>query len=142
MNRVFADTSYWFSLAVRADINHDRTLALTRRLQTDGVLLYLSVLIAAETHRLILHKLGIEAGRRFIDQLSLQVGRGFVIVLPVTWETTIEARQTMEKYDDQDITLTDATSAVLMRRNRIETVAGYDRHFEMMGFARMPLETM
>lgn len=138
MNRVFADTSYWFSLAVRADANHDRTLALTRRLQTEGVLLYLSVLIAAETHRLILHKLGIEAGRRFIDQLFLQVGRGFVIVLSATWETTIEARQILVKYGDQDITLTDATSAILMRKNRIETAVGHDRHFEMMGFVRMP----
>lgn len=138
MNRVFADTSYWFSLSVRTDINHDRTLALTRRLQTDGVLLYLSVLIAAETHRLILHKLGIEAGRRFIDQLFLQVGRGFVIVLSATWETTIEARQILVKYGDQDITLTDATSAILMRKNRIETAVGHDRHFEMMGFVRMP----
>lgn len=138
MNRIFADTSYWFSLAVRADANHDRTLALTRRLQADGALLHLSTLVAAETHRLILQRLGIEAGRRFLDQLFLQVDKGFIRVLPVTWETMSEARQIIEKYGDHDITLTDATSAVLMRRNRIETVAGYDRHFEVMGFVRMP----
>lgn len=138
MSRVFADTSYWFSLAVRVDANHERTLALTRGLQTDGSILLLSTLVAAETHRLILHKLGIKAGQRFLDQLSIQVDRGFVRVLTVTWETTTEARQIIEKYGDQGITLTDATNAVLMRKNRIETVAGYDRHFQMMGFVRMP----
>ena len=64
----------------------------TRRLQKDGVL-HLSTLIAAEAQRLILHKLGIESGRRFLDQLFIQVERRFVYLLPVTWETTVQARR-------------------------------------------------
>lgn len=47
-------------------------------------------------------------------------------------------RQVLTRYGDQDLTLTDAASAVLMRMNRIDTAASYDRHFEVMGFARLP----
>ena len=44
----------------------------------------ISTLIAAEAQRLILHKLEIESGRRFLDQLFIQVERRFVYLLPVT----------------------------------------------------------
>lgn len=138
MTRIFTDTSYWFSLAVRADGNHARTLALTLELQANGALLYLSELIVAETHRLILHKLGIQAGRKFLERLILQVEKGFVHVLPVTWEIVVQAEDILTKYADQDLTLADATSGVLIRRHGLDAIASYDRHFEMMGLKRVP----
>jgi predicted nucleic acid-binding protein len=138
MKRVFTDTSYWFSLAVRADGNHQRTLAFTAQLQEQGVLLCLSPLIISETHRLILYKLGIEAGQRFLAQLFKEIETKFVEVIPVGWSDLTQARVLINRYHDQDLSLTDTCSAVLMRRNNISQIASYDRHFTVLQFEMLP----
>lgn len=138
MRRVFTDTSYWFSLAVRADGNHQRTLALTAQLQEQGVLLCLSPLVISETHRLILHKLGIIAGQKFLAQLFKEIEAKFVEVVPVDWPDLAQARVLINQYHDQDLSLTATCSAVLMHRNNISQIASYDRHFTVLQFEILP----
>jgi len=45
-----------------------------------------------------------------------------------------EARTYLDKFSDQRISFTDATSFSLMRRHNIRKVFGFDRHFAMAGF--------
>jgi len=49
-----------------------------------------------------------------------------------------EAMADMERFSDQRISFTDATSFALMRRHKIDRVFGFDRKFAAAGFALWP----
>ncbi|MCL6589642.1 MAG: ribbon-helix-helix domain-containing protein [Firmicutes bacterium] len=71
-----------------------------RRSATKGqnpVLRMIGMFEGAETQLLLLHKLGIDAGQRFSNQLIMQVDYGFVKVLPVTWDQIVPARKIIMK---------------------------------------------
>jgi len=138
MKKIFGDTSFWFSLVVRADRNHHHTVGLVCKLQEEGALIVLSTQVLAETQRLILHKLGIDAAHRFIDMLFKQVEQGFVTVVAVSWEHTVQARKILQKFNDQSITLTDASSVIVMKDYSIWQIASYDNHFRIMGLEVLP----
>jgi predicted nucleic acid-binding protein len=61
-----------------------------------------------------------------------------VEVIPVGWPELAQARVLINRYHDQDLSLTDTCSAVLMRRNNIRQIASYDRHFTVLRFEMLP----
>jgi predicted nucleic acid-binding protein len=138
MKHIFGDTSFWFPLAVRADRNHQRTAELAGKLQDEGAIIFLSTQVLAETQRLIMQKLGIDAGHRFLTRLFQQVEQEFAMVLPVSWDHIIQARKILIKYGDQAITLTDACSVVLMNDYSIPRIASFDNHFRILGLEVLP----
>jgi predicted nucleic acid-binding protein len=83
-------------------------------------------------------KLGIDAGQRFLNQLVMQVEYGFVKALPVNWEHIVQARKIIMKYKDQPLTLTDASSVILMSQSNILRIASYDNHFRILGLCVLP----
>ena len=48
------------------------------------------------------------------------------------------AEETLRRYDDQDLSYVDAVSFAVMKAQRLDTVFGFDHHFEVMGFSRQP----
>lgn len=44
-----------------------------------------------------------------------------------------------EKYHDQDVSFTDCVSFAIMKRRHIHRAFSFDRHFDLPGFARIPL---
>ena len=46
--------------------------------------------------------------------------------------------QNNEKFKEQDLSITDACSAIFMQRERIDQVASFDRHFRILGFPMLP----
>ncbi|MGE5528964.1 MAG: type II toxin-antitoxin system VapC family toxin [Patescibacteria group bacterium] len=138
MRRIFVDSSFWYALAARGDVNHERSALLARHLQTEGACLYTSVLVIAETQRLIMHRFGVDAGRRYLRQIMIQAERGFLSVLAVSPPDLHLALDLMQKYAEHDLSLTDACSAILMHRHRIEEAASFDLHFRLLGFTILP----
>jgi len=49
-----------------------------------------------------------------------------------------QALRLMKKYADQGVTFTDCLSFVLMKREKLHHVFGFDRHFEAAGFGLWP----
>lgn len=45
-----------------------------------------------------------------------------------------QALESFEKYSDKDLSITDCTSFVLMLQKGIQLYAGFDDHFQQMGF--------
>ncbi|MGE5549771.1 MAG: type II toxin-antitoxin system VapC family toxin [Bacteroidota bacterium] len=135
------DTSFWFALVVASDNNHLRTAETARGLQRKGEFLVTTTLILAETHRLILYKLGAWAGTRFLAQIAKQVEAGFLHVIEVSWAQIVDALCLLDKYKDLPLSLVDACSAVVMREGGIARYAGYDEHFRLLEFEQVqPLD--
>jgi predicted nucleic acid-binding protein len=82
--------------------------------------------ILTEAHSLIVHRLGPITAQRWLQE----VFDSAAIVLPSERDFRA-ALQTIQRFTDQSITLTDAILAVLSRRLRLP-VWTYDHHFDIM----------
>lgn len=113
------------------DSKHGEAVALLETLETEGAEVTLAYPAALEAHRLMLTRERVSVSRphRLITG-ALEV---FSVALP-TRDDVDGAREDLQRYDDQKISLTDATIAAMSRRERM-VVATFDekqRHFELM----------
>jgi uncharacterized protein len=49
-----------------------------------------------------------------------------------------EAEETLRKFADQDFSYTDAVSFAIMKEQSIKKAFSFDKHFQTMGFSRVP----
>ncbi len=128
---VFVDSSGWLAILSASDRHHVSADAALRRLVAGRVRLVTSSLLLAETHRLVLHRVGIAAARAALDRIG---GSAHVDLIFPTREHHAAALDWLAKLDDQAITYADATSFAIMRSLRIVRVLGLDRDFATAGF--------
>jgi len=131
MSGVFVDSSAWLALADRRDKFHETAAAVYPQLLQHQPRLVTTNLIIAESFALIRYRLGYEPGIRFLR--SLRQSQRLVRLYA---DETVElvAEQLLEKYADQDFSLVDAVSFVVMRQNELAQVFAFDHHFQVMGF--------
>jgi predicted nucleic acid-binding protein len=130
-NRVFVDTSAYFALANERDINHHQAATTAARLRRESSRLYTTNFILAETHALLLSKLG----RRTAFRVLAEIDRSDAFIVRVAAGDERQARVLLARYDDKDFSLTDATSFVVMDRLRIGQAFTFDHDFAQYGFS-------
>jgi predicted nucleic acid-binding protein len=91
--------------------------------------LFTSSAVLAETHALLLNRLGRHVGLRFLNSMEDSATR----VVRVTAADEEHAKQIIRTYDDKDFSFTDATSFAVMERLRISTAFSFDRNFAQYG---------
>jgi predicted nucleic acid-binding protein len=55
-----------------------------------------------------------------------------------TPELEVVAAGTLRSYDEQDFSYVDAVSFAVMDAQQLQTAFTFDRHFDVMGYARQP----
>jgi len=136
--KIFVDTGMWFAYLVRNDQYHGAALESMTELQAKGDFLVTSELVISETYTLLMRKLGVKAALKFLAIIKLQVEKGFTGIIWADWAVLQEANKILTKYQDHPVTLTDAASASIVKREGIPVVATFDRHFKLMGLACIP----
>ncbi|MDH3206114.1 MAG: PIN domain-containing protein [Gemmatimonadota bacterium] len=135
MAELFVDTSAWYPLADSGHPDHARVADLLAQRIREGARLVTTNFVLAETHALLLRRGGREPALRFLREVRTD---------PVLVETStpeIERRAVDEwlgRYQDQDFTLVDAVSFVVMADRGIREALALDRHFATAGFVRLP----
>lgn len=130
--RVLLDTGPLFALLYDRDGKHRAAVTLLAELEVEGAEVTLAYPAALETHRLMLVHPQITTGRA--HELIGDALEVFTAIIP-TYEDAAAALESLRRYDDQKISLTDATIAAQARREGM-TVLTFDarqRHFELMG---------
>lgn len=132
---LFVDTSGWFPLVDPEDRAH----AAVARAVRDAVIarrrIVTTNLIVAETHALIMRRIHRKAALAFVRE----VGRAPNIIVSSSPE--IEAGATndwLDRFEDQDFSMTDAVSFFVMRQRGIRDVLALDHHFGIAGFDVIP----
>lgn len=127
MARVLVDTSAVFALLDRSDVNHAAardTLEGLRRKRAEPLLTNFMV---AETHALLLSRLGGGIARSWLLGNAWPIER-------VTEDDESKARTILARYTDKTFSYTDATSFAVMDRLALKTVFAFDPHFRQYGF--------
>jgi predicted nucleic acid-binding protein len=126
---VFVDTSAHDALIDRHDANHAGAAAIGRRLAAARARLYTTNYVLAETHALLLSRLGRATALAFLEGMD----RSRFTIVRVGAADERVARDILTRYDDKDFSLTDATSFAVMERLGIAVAFSFDRHFAQYG---------
>jgi predicted nucleic acid-binding protein len=129
---LFLDTAGWFAALSPRESGH----AIAREAYTDavqrGLLLVTTHLVAAEMHTLVLRWRGPEAGAFFLETV---LETGTHMVAPLNDDVMQAAlSRWIRKFGDKRISLADAVSFEVMRRERIAQALTFDQHFAQAGF--------
>jgi len=128
----FVDTSAWYPLLVRKHGDHARLAASLRSLIARGRRLVTTNLVVAETHALVMRRAGTAPALAFLRA----VGEPPNLVVRSSEEIErLAVRDWLERYDDQNLSLTDAVSFTVMSERRIREALTLDHHFVAAGFA-------
>jgi len=132
---IFIDTGAFLARYLRKDQHHRSAVAVWQKLGSDRENCVTSNFILDETFTL----LGRWAGHDFAVQRAKNIyaSQSLTIFRP-NRDDEINALKFFGKYADQYISFTDCISFVLMKREKINRVFSYDRHFKFAGFEVMP----
>ena len=132
---LFVDTSAWYPLADGSHPDHAPIAAALRERVGRGVRVVTTNLVLAETHALLMRRAGIQAATKFVH-LARQPPNAIE-------QSTVEREQAalrdwLGRLQDQDFSLTDAVSFVVMTELDIREALALDRHFVTAGFVTAP----
>ena len=134
---VFVDTSAWIAIINPRDKYHLAATKFYSDVLTKKRRLLISNLIVAETYTNLLWKLGHHKAIFFLDIIE-QSPSVHCIWSDQTMEA--QARDILRRYDDQDLSYTDAVSFALMQQRELAEAFAFDRHFSVVGFTQLPQE--
>jgi len=124
--QLLVDTSAVYALIDRDDTYHRKAVTLLRSLPRRGLRPLLTNFIVAESHALLLSRLGAEIARDWLLRQIWPVER-------ITPEDEEKAREIIRRYSDKSFSYTDATSFAVMERLGIKEAFAFDPHFRQYG---------
>jgi predicted nucleic acid-binding protein len=130
MSKVFIDTSAYFALVNAGDAHHDESETIFRRLASDRDELYTSNFVIAETHGLLINRIGRQPAAAFLHEVDASTTHR----VRVTSADERRAREILAQFADKDFSLVDATSFAVMQRLHIARALSFDEHFMQFGF--------
>lgn len=132
---LFLDTAGWFAALSPKESGHSVAREAYEEAVRVGLLLVTTPLIVAEMHTLVLRWRGTSAGAFFLETAFES---GAYTISPFGDDLVRAAlSRWIKKYVDKRISLADAVSFEVMRRERIERALTFDRHFADAGFTTL-----
>ena len=123
----FVDTSYWVALRLRRDANHGTAV----QLWTPGQSLLTTNQVVGETWTFLRRRDGHPSAVSFLDAVE---AADWLSVVHVEESVEREARAWLRRHDERVYSFVDATSFVVMRRERLQEALAFDGDFSAAGF--------
>jgi len=130
-DQVFVDTGAWVALALTRDPFHQQAKESWHRLRSDGVRLATSVPVVMETFTFLERNVDRNMALRWKDSL-LDLER--LRLLECTARDLNLSWRWFERRDLHKLSAVDATSFVLMAREKIRMAFAFDHHFASAGY--------
>lgn len=127
----FVDTSAWYPLVVARHPDHARLGSALRALIRNHCRVVTTNLVVAETHALLLRRVGRATALTFIQTVAEPPN----VVVRSSRELEVAAeRDWLARYVDQDFSFADAVSFAVMTERGIREALTLDHHFVVAGF--------
>jgi predicted nucleic acid-binding protein len=123
---VLWDSSAILALLDADDADHARAVAVARDIASERRPSFITNYIEAETHALLLRKLG----RAIAGEWLLTGGLTVVSALPAEEE---KAKEILSRHTDKDWTLCDAISFAVLDARHVARAFTFDHHFRQYG---------
>lgn len=129
--RVFVDSGAWIALALARDPLHERAVETWGSLLEARARLSTSVLVVIETFTFLDRNARRDVALAWKE--SLRAVEGLVTLEPKPAEIE-HAFEHLRRSDLHQLSVVDATSFVLMKREKIRVAFAFDHHFAAVGF--------
>lgn len=137
MYKVFIDTSAWMAYYLSDEPDHIRIKNLIKGFIKEHTAIITSNDVIDETVTNFVYIKPKIAGK-FVEFIQRAIVKIAVTQLWVDQEIQNEAFELVQKFSEHKISLTDATSIVLMNRFNIDTVVSLDSDFRKVGIRTQP----
>ena len=137
--KLFLDTGAFVARLDKKDAHNKKAVATFEAIMSGELKyqrLYTSNYILNEAVTHVLYRTKIH--QNAVKILDLITASKYIEMLWVTEEIQSEAIELFRKYNDQLISITDCTSAVLMEKNGIDSIFTFDTDFEILNFRVIP----
>lgn len=135
MRSVFVDTSAFVALRNSSEAEHKRAREILAGLISEGVALFTSNYVFAETYTALMVRVGrgeaIEWGRRFRAGSAIEL-------VHLDRPTEERAWEILEQHEDKRWSYVDATSFALLERDGEGEAFALDTHFAQRGLRLIP----
>jgi predicted nucleic acid-binding protein len=135
VSRLFIDTGAFVATELPRDQYYQQSRQAWPQLSGSAIRLYSSDAVFQETMVFLHHRAGPESA---ISWAEAHLQSKLISWLPVDAQVRRSALPWMKKFADQGVSFVDATSFVLIRRENIRHVFGFDRLFVAAGFRLWP----
>lgn len=129
---LFLDTSGWFAALSPRETGHDVARDSYADAVRRGQLLVTTQLVTAEMHTLVVRWRGPAAGLLFLETV-FETGAHVVVAADDELIGAALSRW-VRRFADTPLSLADAVSFEVMRRERISHALAYDQHFALAGY--------
>jgi uncharacterized protein len=132
---IFIDAGAFVARYRTSDARHQRAVEGWNQLKKKGEIYSTSGYVIAEAATVI----GRLAGQHVVaDLVQSWLASRALRILDASQEDLFEGTSFLRKYADQGTGYVDCVSFVLMKREQIKKVFGFDRHFRAAGFELWP----
>ncbi len=115
--------------------HHGSAIAIYPTLLKSSRSLITTNLVVAESYVIIMNELGHQAAVRFLEGVNASPR---IVKVYSNENIEREAEEILRRYDDQDFSYCDSVSFTIMKRQNIKMAFSFDKHFQTMGFVRIP----
>jgi uncharacterized protein len=129
--KLFVDTSAWLALNSKGDQYHSKAVSRSTVIKRQNIDLFTSDYVLDESITVIRYRASHRAAVVFGDAL---MSSAIVTVIDLTDEDRFNAWAMFKKYGDKELSFTDCTSFVLMKKLGLQTAFAFDDHFRQLGF--------
>lgn len=132
---LFIDASAWIALLMNDDNYHSKAVQEFPLLFVNYQQFVTTNLVIAEAYVFLRTRISLNAALDFLERVrtSPRLRRVYSDA-----ELELEAEGILRQFDDQDFSLADAVSFVVMRQQAIQDAFTFDHHFDTLGFHRIP----
>lgn len=136
--KIFVDTSVWLAYLLKSEPDHARVKSSLAKYLEEGTLIFTSNDVIDETVTRLVYKTNPVIVKNFLGLLAKSLTARALTQIWVDEAIQSEACKIVQKYADQKLSLTDATSMVICKRFSITTVLTLDSDFAKLGFNSAP----
>ncbi len=136
MTELFVDTSAWVAVTDGSDQFHPEAAGVLREAFIRYRALVTTSLVLAESYALLRRGLTTDQVLRWLDRL---LSSPRVDIVYGERGLIDRARSLLARYADQQFSLTDAVSFIVMRDRGIREAFAFDQHFRTAGFVLVPM---
>ncbi len=138
MHKVFIDTSAWISYCLSRQPAHSTINNLVKQLIKDNIIICISNDVIDETVTRLIYDTDMKTTQKFINLIKINSQTNRLVQLWVDEQVQAEAFEIAVKFAEHKLSLTDATTVVLMKRFNIDAVISLDADFKKVGIKTLP----
>lgn len=135
---IFVDSGGWIALLQVTDPHHERARTYYEDKIAGGARFVTTNYVTSETATRQRYDAGLRDALNFRNAVARATDQRTLRVFWVTAEVEREAWGLLERYADIPLSLTDATSAVVARRMKVDEIFSFDADFRALGFTVEP----